>query len=257
MNIAVIGDVVSQQGCEHLRNTLSKIKKEYDCKLTVVNGENSAVGNGILPQSAKHIFDSGADIITLGNHALRRREIYEFLDENEFIIRPANFYKTAPGKGSAVFDFGKVKVGVLNLIGRSYIDNYDNPFDVADAEIEKLKNDGANIILVDFHAESTAEKKAMGFYLDGRVSAVYGTHTHIQTADEQILPNGTGYITDLGMTGPFYSVLGVTPELAIERMRTSMPVRFLNPDGPCVCEGCIFEIDEKSYKTISVKRIRY
>lgn len=256
MKIAAIGDVVSKQGCAYLRSVLPKIKKEFGCRAVIVNGENSAVGNGVLPQSAQHIFDSGADVITLGNHALRRREIYDYLEENEFIIRPANLFRTAPGRGSTVLDLGFCRVGVISLLGRAYLEPCENPFDTADREITRLQEQGAQIILVDFHAESTGEKRAMGFYLDGRAAAVFGTHTHVQTSDEQILPNGTGYITDLGMTGPYYSVLGVTPGDAIEKMRTSLPVRFTNPDGPCVCEGCVFEIDEKTKKTISVQRIR-
>lgn len=223
----------------------------------IVNGENSAVGNGVLPQSAQHIFDSGADVITLGNHALRRREIYNYLDENDCILRPANLYRTAPGRGSTVLDLGFCLVGVINLLGRAYLEPCENPFDTAEREISRLQEMGVGVILVDFHAESSGEKRAMGFFLDGRVSAVFGTHTHVQTADEQILPNGTGYMTDLGMTGPYYSVLGVDPAAAIEKMRTGLPARFTNPDGPCVCEGCIFEIDEKTKKTTGVQRIRF
>lgn len=257
MKIAAIGDVVSKQGCEYLRSVLPKIKKEYDCRAVIVNGENSAVGNGVLPQSAQHIFDSGADVITLGNHALRRREIYNYLDENDCILRPANLFRTAPGRGSTVLDLGFCLVGVINLLGRAYLEPCENPFDTAEREISRLQEMGAGVILVDFHAESSGEKRAMGFFLDGRVSAVFGTHTHVQTADEQILPNGTGYMTDLGMTGPYYSVLGVEPAAAIEKMRTGLPARFTNPDGPCVCEGCIFEIDEKTKKTTGVQRIRF
>ncbi len=257
MKIATIGDVVSKQGCEYLRSVLPKIKKEFGCRAVIVNGENSAVGNGVLPQSAQHIFDSGADVITLGNHALRRREIYNYLDENDCILRPANLYRTAPGRGSTVLDLGFCLVGVINLLGRAYLEPCENPFDTAEREISRLQEMGAGVILVDFHAESSGEKRAMGFFLDGRVSAVFGTHTHVQTADEQILPNGTGYMTDLGMTGPYYSVLGVEPAAAIEKMRTGLPARFTNPDGPCVCEGCIFEIDEKTKKTTGVQRIRF
>ncbi|MBR6393138.1 MAG: TIGR00282 family metallophosphoesterase [Eubacterium sp.] len=256
MKILAIGDVVSQQGCDYLREKLFALKNEYGADLVIVNGENSAIGNGILPQSARFIFDSGADVITLGNHALKRREIYDFLDENEFIIRPANYHKSAPGKGCVILDKGAYRVAVINLQGTVYLDGIENPFDAAEREVENAKAQGVNVIIIDFHAEASSEKRAMGFFLDGKISALFGTHTHVQTSDEQILPNGTGYITDLGMTGPYYSVLGVTPEKAIEKMRTNLPVRFSNPDGPCVLEGCCFEIDTKTGKTVHIERFR-
>ena len=256
MKILAIGDIVSKQGCEYLRQKLPALKKEYGADIVIANGENSAVGNGILPQSAKYIFDSGVDVITLGNHALRRQEIYDYLDENEFIIRPANFHSSAPGRGVAIVDKGYCRVGVINLQGTIFLDNNKNPFDTIDEEIKKLNDDGINIVLVDFHAEATSEKRGMGFYADGRISAIFGTHTHVQTSDNQILPGGTGYITDLGMTGPYYSVLGVAPDAAIKKMKTNLPVRFTNEDGPCTLEGCFFEIDNKSGKAVHTERFR-
>lgn len=256
MKILAIGDVVSSQGCDYLRCNLPKLKKEYQADFVIVNGENSAVGNGITPKSAQHIFTSGADVITLGNHALRRPEIEDYLDENEFVIRPCNYHPSAPGRGSVILDKGRNRVAVINLQGAVYLDNIENPFYGIDREIKNVKADGANIIIVDFHAEASGEKKGMGFYLDGRVSAVFGTHTHIQTSDEQILPNGTGYITDIGMTGPYYSVLGVTPEIAIKKMKTNLPVKFTNPDGVCTLEGVVMEIDDKTGKTINIERFR-
>lgn len=256
MKILAIGDVVSKQGCDYLRKTLPALKRELMADIVIVNGENSAVGNGILPGSAQFIFDSGADVITLGNHGLRRREIYPMLDENEFLVRPLNYHPSAPGRGTAVLDMGRCQVAIMNLQGAAYMEPIQNPFDAAEAEIERLKDMGINIIVIDFHAEATAEKRALGFFLDGRISALFGTHTHVQTSDQQVLPCGTGYITDLGMTGPYYSVLGVTPQTAIERMRTNLPVRFLNEDGVCVLEGCLFDIDEKTGKTVDIKRIR-
>lgn len=256
MKVLAIGDVVSKQGCEYLRQTLPGLKKEYKADITIVNGENSAVGNGVLPQSAQHIFDSGADVITLGNHSLRRPEIYDFLDENEFIIRPANYHSSAPGRGMAIIDKGYCRAAVINLQGSVYLENITNPFDTADEMIMQAKDEGASIIIVDFHAEATGEKRALGFYLDGRISAMFGTHTHVQTSDEQILPNSTGYITDVGMTGPYYSVLGVDPDVVIQKMKTNLPVRFVNVDGPCVLEGCFFEIDNKTGKTVRIERFR-
>ncbi len=254
MNIFCIGDVVGSNGCEFLRRRLPTFKKLKSIDAVIVNGENSSDGNGITPASAMHILDSGADVITGGNHSFRRSEMYPFFDENERVIRPANYPKGTYGNGYAVIDFGYTKVGVINLLGVVYTEPLDNPFDVADQIVNELKTHGVKIIMVDIHAEATAEKKALAYYLDGRVSAVFGTHTHVQTADEQILPGGTGFITDLGMTGPVNSVLGVKPELAIKKMKDKLPVRFSNADGDCSLCGCIFEID-KNGVCLSVERI--
>lgn len=256
MKILTIGDIVSQQGCDYLRQTLPNLKKEFHADIVIANGENSAVGNGIIPLSADYIFNCGVDVITLGNHALKRPEICNYLDEHEFIIRPANFHPSAPGNGMVILDKGFCQVAVINLQGVTYLDNNANPFEIVDQKIKQAHEAGAKIIIVDFHAEASSEKRAMGFYLDGRVSALFGTHTHVQTSDEQILPCGTGYITDLGMTGPYYSVLGVSPQAAIKKLKTNLPVRFTNEDGPCTIEGCFFEIDNKTAKTIHIERFR-
>lgn len=257
LKILAVGDVVSSQGCSYLMQTLPKLKRELGADIVIVNGENSAVGNGILPQSANTILDSGADIITLGNHSLRRKEIYDYLDDNSNpIIRPCNYHSSAPGRGYMVVDKGYAQIGVINLQGCIYMEPVRNPFDVIDEAVEELKKTGIKIILVDFHAEATSEKKAMAYYLDGKVSAVFGTHTHTQTSDNQIMPNGTGFISDLGMTGPYYSILGVKPEIIVEKLRTNLPARFICEDGPCVLEGCLFEIDNSTGKTISTKLIR-
>lgn len=256
MKIIAIGDIVSKQGCEYLRKTLPNLKKEYSADLVIANGENSAVGNGILPQSAKHIFDSGVDVITLGNHALKRPEIYDFLEENPFIVRPANFHASAPGRGYTVVDKGYLQVAVVNLQGVIYLENNENPFIAIDKIIEEINGLGIKTIIVDFHAEASSEKRGMGFYADGRISALLGTHTHVQTSDEQILPKGTAYITDLGMTGPYYSVLGVSPDAAIKKMKTNLPVRFVNEDGPCTLEGCFIETDNKTGKAVHIERFR-
>ncbi len=253
MNILVIGDVVSAKGCEFLRKTLPAYKKLKNIDLCIANGENSAVGNGITPFSAQFLFDSGVDFITTGNHVYRRREFYEMLDESNDIIRPANFSKNNPGKGYSVIDMGFSKVGIINLSGMVYMDRCDNPFNTIDEILPELSD--CKIILVDFHAEATAEKRAMGFYLDSKVSAVFGTHTHVLTADAQILPNGTAYITDIGMTGPKQSVLGVKSEISIEWLKTGMPARFDAAEGECIMNGCIFEIDNKTGKAISVETV--
>lgn len=255
VKILMIGDIVSNLGCEKLFEVLPKLKREQNIDLVIANGENAADGNGITPYAADRIFSAGVDLITGGNHTFRRRELYDQLDENPFLLRPANYKDSCPGKGYAVLDKGSVRVGVLNLIGTVFMEPLDNPFDCADKALEALQ-DEADFVLVDFHAEATAEKRAMGFYLDGRAAAVVGTHTHVQTADEEILPGGTAYITDLGMTGPKQSVLGVCPELAIEKMRTNMPVRFQNPKGECSFEGVLLEIDKKTKRAVSIERVR-
>ncbi|MCH5316032.1 MAG: TIGR00282 family metallophosphoesterase [Eubacterium sp.] len=257
MKILAIGDIVSSQGCDYLRKTLPQLKKELGADVVIANSENSAVGNGILPQSANHILDSGVDAITLGNHSLRRKEIYNYLDdESKPIVRPYNYHSSAPGRGVMIIDKGYAQIGIINLQGAVYMDNIVNPFDVVDEAVDYLKENGVGIIIVDFHAEATSEKKAMAFYLDGRVSAVFGTHTHTQTSDNQIMPNGTGFISDIGMTGPYYSILGVKPEIVIEKLRTNLPARFDTADGPCVLEGCLFEIDNSTGKTINTTLIR-
>lgn len=253
MNILAIGDVVGSIGCNFLRRHLPAVKKLKGIDLVIANGENSADGNGLTPASVRHLFDSGVDVVTSGNHSFRRRESYDFYDSCPALLRPANFPSAAPGKGFEVIDLGRVQVGVLNLIGVVYMESMESPFDTAD---RILSAGTPKITLVDFHAEATGEKRSLAYYLDGRVSAVFGTHTHVQTADETILPKGTGYLSDLGMTGPVQSVLGVKPELVIQKMRTKMPVRFDLADGDCRMDGAVLSIDEKSGKTISIERIQ-
>jgi metallophosphoesterase (TIGR00282 family) len=252
MNILTIGDVVGSIGCNFLRSHLPSIKKMKAVDLVIVNGENSANGNGLTPASAQFLFDSGVDVITTGNHCFRRRESYDLYDSCETLLRPANYPSSVPGRGFCVVDKGRVQVGVINLMGVVYLESMDSPFDCVD---RILAQGMPKITLVDFHAEATGEKRALGYYLDGRVSAVFGTHTHVQTADECILPKGTGYMTDLGMTGPIHSVLGVKPEIIIQKMRTKMPARFDIAEGDCRIDGAIFTIDEATGKTIEVERL--
>lgn len=252
--ILFIGDVVGDAGRRALSRVLPRLKKEYGVDVCIVNGENAAQGNGLTPDAAHELFSAGADCITGGNHTFRRREIYDFLDETDFCLRPANYGESCPGRGFCVVDKGSVRVGVVNLLGTVFLEPLENPFDCVDRTLESLADD-VHFTVVDFHAEATAEKRAMGFYLDGKVAALVGTHTHVQTADEQILEGGTAYITDLGMTGPKQSVLGVTPALAIEKMRTHMPVRFQNPAGACLVQGLLTRIDKTTGKALSVQRI--
>lgn len=259
MRLLAVGDVCGNVGCEEIHRKLPDIKRKYNIDAVIVNGENSAVGNGITPQTAEYIFACGADIITGGNHSLRRREIYDYLDSNPLLLRPHNLPDAEFGSGYCVADFGRFRLGVINLSGIIYLEKCgaSNPFDAADELIEKVKEDGADIIAVDFHAEATSEKRALALYLDGRVSAFFGTHTHVQTADEQILPSGTGYITDLGMTGPVNSVLGVKSEIIINRLKSKDLSKFEFADGEGMLCGCIFDIDLKSAKTVSIERIKF
>ncbi len=251
MKVFVIGDVVSQQGCEFLRKKLPDFKRENEIDVVIANGENSAVGNGILPHSADFLFDSGVDVITGGNHIFKRREIHEYIDDHPNLIRPANYPDSCYGNGYFVLDGGAWKLCVINLLGQVYMDPMECPFKTCDKILEEVD---ADFYIVDFHAEATGEKMALGYYLDGRVSAVVGTHTHVQTADEQILPNGTGYISDLGMTGPIQSILGITPENIVRKMTTRLPTRFVVPDTECKMEGVVLELDKKTGKCTKIRR---
>ena len=255
MLILCIGDVVGSVGCRFLRKTLPSLKKVKGIDLVICNGENSADGNGITPVSGEYLFNSGVDVITLGNHAFRRREAYEYIDSSPFIARPANFPDgTTPGRGIVNLDMGRRIVTVINLMGSMFLDSgLESPFDTID---RLLGQTDSRIILVDFHAEATSEKRAMAYYLDGRVSAVFGTHTHVQTSDAQVLPKGTGYITDAGMTGTVHSVLGVKTDIIISKFKTRLPVRFDLADGDCKLECVLFDIDDNSGRCKSAEALR-
>lgn len=254
MNILCIGDVVGSVGCAHLQKVLPALKRELAVDVCIVNGENSADGNGLLPASAAAIFAAGADVITGGNHTFRRREILDELERSDTLLRPANYPGGVPGQGMTVIDRGRYQVTVINLLGTVYMESLESPFEALDRLLEQAGR--PRFCVVDFHAEATAEKKALAFYADGRVSAVFGTHTHVATADEQMLPEGTGYITDVGMTGPVVSCLGVRPELSIARMRTKLPVRFLTAEGACAMDGVLFTLDDRTGHTVAVRRVR-
>lgn len=256
MNILVLGDVVSSEGCNLLKKKLPAFKKLKGIDFCIANGENSADGNGITPLSAQMLFSCGVDFITTGNHVYRRKEVYELLDKSQFIVRPCNYSDKNPGVGSQVVDCGFYSIGIINAMGTMYMESLENPFDAVDREIEKIK-DRTNIILVDFHAEATSEKKAMGFYLDGRVSAVFGTHTHVLTADNRVLPNKTGYITDIGMCGVTDSVLGVDKDIIIEKFRFNMPQRFDKAEGSSSANGCIFSIDKTTGKCTDTELVTF
>ncbi|MCX7615545.1 MAG: TIGR00282 family metallophosphoesterase [Clostridiales bacterium] len=252
MNILAIGDIVGRPGIEVLKKHLRALKKLKNISFVVANGEN-ANGLGITKGQAEEIFSTGVDVITLGNHAFHVRESATYFDDCPYILRPYNLAPQTPGRGMGIYDAGAVKIKVINLIGRCMMDfGPDNPFHAVDKLIKDEKN---QITIVDFHAQATSEKLAMGFYLDGRVSAVFGTHTHVQTADERVNPKGTGYISDIGMTGPVQSVLGVKPEQSIAFFRGDIPSRFETASGDAMICGAVFEIDKLSGSCLSVERI--
>ena len=251
-NLLFIGDVVGKTGCDFLASKLSGLKKQYNIDVTVVNGENSSQGNGITEESADSIIRAGADIITTGNHAFRHRDSMHIY-ERDFIIRPANYPEGGcVGKGVCTLDMGAWSITVINLMGTAFMDALDNPFTKID---EILENTDSKNILVDFHAEATSEKKAMGHYLTDRVTAVVGTHTHVQTSDEIILGGGTAYITDAGMTGPEISCLGADIGPVINTYRFHMPERFTPSANPCFLCGVVIAFDEKTGKSHKIDRI--
>lgn len=252
-NILAVGDVVGACGVKHLSRCLRSLKKRKSIHFTVVNGENAAMV-GLTPNDADDIFAAGADVITLGNHTFGKMQIRDYLDDCPYILRPANFTNRVPGCGWGVYDCGRVQIGVMNLIGRCDLDFHaENPFTTAD----RLLSGGEKptFTLVDFHAEATSEKLALGYYLDGRVSAVWGTHTHVPTADERVMPKGTGYITDLGMTGPIESVIGIRPEQSVETFLGGLPGRYRAADGPCKAQGAIFTLESDTGLCTGVERV--
>lgn len=253
LRLLAVGDVVGEIGLAFLGKRLRALKREQGVHFTVVNGENCS-GVGLLPQQAQDIFDAGADVITLGNHTWNRLQIKNMVEENPYLLRPANYTHLAPGRGFGVFDGPQgLRVGVMNLIGRCEMDcNFDNPFFKAD---QLLKEASCDLAVVDFHAEATSEKGAMAWHLDGKVQALWGTHTHIPTADCRILPQGLGFVTDVGMTGPVHSVLGMRPDQAVNRFLGGLPQRFEAADGPCQIHAVLFTIDTNTRKCLEVRRV--
>ena len=250
--VLAVGDVCGSGGLRYLQKRLRPLKQAHRVDFCVVNGENAAVV-GVTPQQAEAMLDAGADVVTLGNHSFRRREIANLLDDSPYVLRPANDSPLFPGRGLGVYDSRAGDVAVINLIGRCGMDyRPDNPFLMIDKLLKPLDT---RLIFVELHAEATSEKRAMGFYLDGRISALWGTHTHVPTADDEILPKGTGYVTDLGMTGPRISVMGIRPEQSIAQFRGGMNSRYESAEGPCKLEAVLFTVDTASGKTIATERI--
>lgn len=255
MKILFIGDVVGRPGRLALASRLGRLVDRNDIDLVVVNGENAAAGFGLTADLAREFYDLGVDVLTSGNHIWDKREIYDYLDSQKRLLRPANYPAGLPGRGHGVFATSAgIKIGVINLEGRVFMNNLECPFRTADALIEELHQQ-TPVILVDFHAEATSEKAALGCYLDGRVSALVGTHTHVPTADERILPGGTAYITDVGMTGSRDSVIGIRKELAVEKFLSLLPVRFEVAKKDAVVCGVVITVDENTGRASDIERI--
>ena len=255
MKLLVIGDVVGEAGIDALHGLLRRIKRDTGADFVIVNGENAA-GNGVLPRQADDIFAAGADVITLGNHVFGKQQIVPYLDSRSDVLRPANLAPQSPGRGWGFYDGPQgMRLLVMNLIGRCDMKyGPDNPFLCADRILKE--NEGMyDVALAEIHANATSEKLAMGYYLDGRAAAVWGTHTHVQTADERVNPKGTGYITDLGMTGPIESVLGVESAQSVESFLGGLPGRYRSPNGPCKLQGAIFTLDSATGLCTAVERV--
>jgi len=256
MEILFISDIVAGSGRRAVRQHLGSLRDRYKPSLIIANGENSAGGFGITPKVTEELLGMGIDLLTSGNHIWDKKDIMGYMDKEDRLIRPANYPPGVPGYGSAVISAaGGVKVGVLNLMGRVFMANLDCPFRKADSELARLKAEGARLILVDFHAEATSEKVALARYVDGRATAVIGTHTHVQTADERLLPGGTAFITDAGMTGPYDSIIGVTVEAAVERFLTQVPQKFDTAKGPAVLQGVVISADPDTGLATGITRI--
>ena len=256
MKILMIGDIVGKAGRRAIDQLLEKVVADHKIEFTIANGENAAGGMGITPAIAIEILDQGVDVLTSGNHIWAKKEIFSFLDEESRLLRPANYPPRVPGRGAGVFHTGDgQKVGILNLEGRIFMKHLDCPFRVGEREVEILSRETHNI-LVDFHAEATSEKMAMGWFLNGKVSAVLGTHTHVQTSDERILDEGTAYITDVGMTGPLASVIGIRKQVALERLLTQIPWKFDVATEEIELQGVVVDIDSETGRSKNIKRIR-
>ena len=256
MKILFIGDIIGEPGRKTVARHVSKLVREQGVEFVIANAENAAGGFGVTPDIARELFAAGVHVITSGNHIWDKKEIIEYIKKEPRLLRPANYPKGVPGNGSVVATAASgEKVGVLQLMGRVSMPTLDCPFRVGRHEVEALRRETRTVI-VDMHAEATSEKTAMGWYLDGDVSGVFGTHTHVQTADERILPKGTAYLTEVGMVGPSESVIGITKDIAIEKFLTQMPRRFEVAPGPCVFSAVLFDVDTAVGKAISIERLR-
>jgi hypothetical protein len=256
MRVLFLGDIVGSPGRDIICRRLPEIREREKIDVVIANGENAAGGSGLTPRLAQDLFDSKVDVLTSGDHIWKKKEIYDILDKTNRIVRPANYPQGVPGSGATSIEVGgKIKIGVINIVGRVFMEAVECPFTRVRDEVQKLKKI-TPIIIVDMHAEATSEKVAMGWFLDGKVSAVVGTHTHIQTADEKILPAGTAYITDCGMTGPYDSVIGRRKDAVLERFLTQLPTRFEMADGDVQMHGVIIDIDDATGKATAIRRVQ-
>ena len=254
MNILAIGDIVGSIGVKQLQKMLPELKIKYNVDFTIVNGENSAEGMGITEKNFNDILNAGANCVTMGNHTWGKKEIFKFIDHPQ-ILRPINYPEGVCGKGYNIYNCKNKKIAVINAMGRAEINvQTENPFLLVKKVVDDIQNK-VDMIFLDFHAEATAEKQAMGYFLDGKITAMFGTHTHVQTADEQILDNSTGYITDIGMTGPKFSVLGMETQVALKRFLTSLPEKYKMAGGDAMLNGCLFKVDDGTNKVKEIVRI--
>ena len=258
MKILAIGDVVGRRSIEYLAERLRKLRGTLGVDLVICNGENASEIHGLALRDAEALLDCGVDLITLGNHAFGSRDIYAFLDDrSDVIIRPANYPAACPGVGYTVLSVSGLRVLCMNLSGTAFMDQLDNPFSVVDRILERERGD-YDLAVLDFHGEATSEKLAMGYHLDGRVSVVFGTHTHVPTADARVLRGGTGYVTDLGMTGPINGILGTDAEAVLCKMRTHMPTRFTVAEGPIEAQAVLFTLaDSAPYRCLKAERVTF
>ncbi|MBP3284019.1 MAG: TIGR00282 family metallophosphoesterase [Clostridia bacterium] len=253
MRILAIGDIIGSPGRNYLKEHLKEIREKYQIDFIIANGENSSAGLGMEPKAANELFDAGVNVITLGNHTWRKKDILKIIDDNR-IVRPINYLPNTAGSGCRIISFQEKKIAVINAVGRVYMEPVSNPFVEVNKKVNEIK-DTVDIIIVDFHAEATSEKIAMGYYLDGRVNLVYGTHTHVQTADEKILSKGTAYITDIGMTGPYDSVIGADKFVIMNSFSTEIPEKKPVAGGEVSFNGILVEINNETNRTESIKRL--
>ncbi len=256
MKILAIGDIVGGRGLDYIKDNLWKKRAELEADFVVANGENASEIHGVSAADAEEILASGVDVITLGNHTFGRRDIFNMLGDSKYIIRPANYPPLIPGSGSTVVNINGWRVLCINVLGTALMESQACPFATVDKILEREAGT-YDVSILDIHAESTSEKIALARYFDGRINVIFGTHTHVQTADEQILPKGTGYITDLGMTGPVNGVIGADADMVIERMRTKIPVHFRVADGEIKANGALFDVDTDKCTVVSVRRIKF
>ena len=254
MNILFIGDIVGRAGRRAVRKILPELQQDFEIDMIIANGENAAGGFGLTEKVAKELYGYGIDCLTMGNHTWHNKNIFNFIDNDEKLIRPLNYMPDLPGQGWTVIEKNGIKIGVINFIGQVYMQECNSPVMVYDNHISEIKA-ASDLVVIDFHAEATGEKQAFAHYVDGDVASVVGTHTHVQTSDEKILPKGTGFITDLGLTGAVDSILGMKKQKVIEKYITKLPGRYDVGTGQCQLEGVLVKIDEKSRKAVDITRI--